>query len=223
MKKVISSFIFCILLNSFASAQSSVTKRDVSSFESVMLQNIAQLDTTSSASALIGLANNFERIAQVEKTKWEPFYYASYCNTVMAFMTPDKTQIDLLADKAEALLQQAEAIEQNNSEITTLFAMINSCRILVDPVSRFQAKGKEVHDLIGKAKMENNENPRIYLLQARMQLRTPEAFGGGKGLAKESAEIAIEKFATFKPANSISPNWGEAQARSLLAKINTGN
>ena len=223
MKKVIVLAILCILFNSFAYAQSSVTKKDISSFESLMLQNIAQLDTTSSASALMGLANSFQRIAQVEKTKWEPSYYAAYCYTAMAFMTPDKTQIDLLADKAEVLCQQAEAIEQNNSEITTLFAMINSCRIMVDPVSRFQTKGKEVHDLIGKAKMENKQNPRIYLLQARMQLRTPEAFGGGKNIAKESAEIAIEKFGTFKPANIISPNWGEAQARSLLARINTGN
>jgi hypothetical protein len=223
MKKVISSVILSFLFSSLASAQSSVTKSDMSSFESAMLQNIAQLDTTSSSSVLIAIANSFQRIAQVEKTKWEPFYYAAYCYTAMAFMTPDKTQIDLLADKADALLQQAEGIEQNNSEITTLFAMINSCRILVDPVSRFQTKGKEVQDLIQKAKAENNQNPRIYLLQARMQLRTPEAFGGGKSIAKESAEIAIEKFAAFKPVSMISPNWGEAQARSLLAKINTGN
>ena len=223
MKKIIASVVLFICFCSFAPAQNSVAKRDISSFESVMLQNITQLDTASSASAFIVIANNFERIAQVEKTKWEPFYYASYCYTAMAFTTPDKTQIDLLADKADELLEHAEEIEKNNSEITTLFAMIHSCRIMVDPVSRFQTEGKEVQDLIGKAKMENNQNPRIYLLQARVQLRTPEAFGGGKAIAKESVEIAIEKFATFKPANTISPNWGEAQAKSLLAKINTGN
>ena len=104
-----------------------------------------------------------------------------------------------------------------------MFAMINSCRIMVDPVSRFQTKGPEVNELIGKAIRENQHNPRIYLLQARMQLRTPEAFGGGKNLAKQSAETAIEKFASFKPGNSISPNWGEAQAKSLLDKINASN
>ena len=141
----------------------------------------------------------------------------------MAFMSPDKSKIDWLADKAEAFLQQAEAIEKNNSEICCMFAMINSCRILVDPVSRFQTKGREVQAFIAKAIEENPNNPRIYLLQARMQLRTPEAFGGGKKIAKESVETAIEKFKNFTPENSISPAWGEGQAISLLEKINAGN
>ena len=223
MKKIIATFVLFLCAYFFISAQNSLTKTAISSFESAMLENIARMDTAASASALVSIANNFERIAQVEKAKWEPFYYASYCYTAMAFMSPDKTKIDVLADKAESLLQQAETIEKNNSEITTLFAMINSCRIMVDPVSRFQTKGPEVNQLIGKAITENEQNPRVYLLQARMQLRTPEAFGGGKGLAKQSAETAIQKFASFKPQNSISPNWGEAQAKSLLAKIVASN
>ena len=222
MKKIITTSILFLCTYFLISAQNSLTKTG-SSFESAMLENISRMDTASSPAALISIANNFERIGQVEKTKWEPFYYASYCYTAMAFMSPDKVKIDVLADKAESLLQQAEAIEKNNSEITTLFAMINSCRILVDPLSRFQTKGPEVNELIEKAIAENQENPRIYLLQARMQLRTPEAFGGGKGVAKQSAETAIQKFASFKPENSISPNWGEAQAKSLLAKITASN
>ncbi|HKH62153.1 MAG TPA: hypothetical protein VKA49_15030 [Flavitalea sp.] len=223
MKKISVTVMFFVSFCSFAFEQTTVTKKEFPSFESAMLQNIAQIDTVSAPSVLVTIANNFERIGQVEKTKWQPWYYASYCYTAMAFMSPDKTKIDLLADKAESLLQQAEAIEKNNSEITTLFAMINSCRIMVDPVSRFPTKGKEVHELINKAKIENEHNPRIYLLQARMELRTPEAFGGGKDIAKLSAEKAIEKFTTFKPEDRISPNWGEAQAKSFLAKISTRN
>lgn len=223
MKKIISAVMFFVFFWSVAFEQTTATKKEFSSFESAMLQNIAQIDTASSPTVLITIANSFERIGQVEKTKWQPWYYASYCYTATAFMSPDKTKIDLLADKAESLLQRAEDIEKNNSEITTLLAMINSCRIMVDPVSRFQTKGKEVQELISKAKMENEHNPRIYLLQARVQLRTPEAFGGGKDIAKLTVEKAIEKFATFKPNDNISPNWGEAQAKSLLAKINGSN
>lgn len=223
MKKIIAPVILLVAAYSLASAQSSVSNTAVSTFESAMLENIARMDTASSPSALISIANNFERIGQVESTKWEPFYYASYCYIATAFTTPDKNKIDVLADKAESLIQKAQAIEKNNSEITTLFAMINSCRIMVDPVSRFQTKGPEVHELIRKATRENQHNPRIYLLQARMQLGTPEAFGGGKSLAKQSAETAIEEFASFRPEKNISPNWGEAQAKSLLAKINASN
>jgi hypothetical protein len=217
MKKFI-SFGLLISVVAIASAQTSV--KQSSSFEAAMLTNIRQLDTASNATSLLTLANNFERIGNAEKTKWEPFYYASYCYTALAFMSPDKSRIDWLADKAEALLQSAETIDKNNSEISCLFAMINSCRILVDPVGRFQTSGKEVNMLLAKAMQENQHNPRIYLLQARMQLRTPEAFGGGKNIARASAETALEKFKTFVPANAIAPAWGEQQAKGLLAKIN---
>ena len=221
MKKIILS----TLVAAFAIALSAQTsKKEYSTaFVSAMQINIKQLDTATTAATLIAVANNFERIGNAEKNKWQPFYYAAYTYTAMAFMSPDKSKIDWLADKAEAFLQQAEAIEKNNSEISCMFAMINSCRILVDPVSRFQTKGREVQAFIAKAIEENPNNPRIYLLQARMQLRTPEAFGGGKKIAKESVETAIEKFKNFTPENSISPAWGEGQAISLLEKINAGN
>lgn len=222
MKKILLCILAAISMNIATTNAQSVSKQVAYStaFESAMQTNIGQLDTASSAAALINLANNFERIGNAEKTKWQPFYYAAYCYTAMAFLSPDKSKIDFLADKAEVVLQQAQEIEQNNSEISCLFAMINSCRIMVDPISRFQTKGKEVQAQLAKAKQENIDNPRIYLLQARMQLRTPEGLGGGRQLARESAEIAVQKFKDFKPENSIAPGWGEQQAKSLLDKIN---
>ncbi len=223
MKKII-FLVFFALANGVIMAQTSSSRKEItSSFESAMLINIKTMDTASTAATFITLANNFERIGDAEKTKWQPFYYASYCYTALAFMTPDKSKIDWLADKAESYLQAAEKFESKNSEISCLYAMINSCRIMVDPVARFQVKGQEVQNMLAKAKEENANNPRIYLLQARIQLRTPEAFGGGKKPAKESAETAVEKFKEFKPESPIAPTWGEQQAKSLLEKINASN
>ena len=101
--------------------------------------------------------------------------------------------------------------------------MINSCRLMADPVNRFQTKGKEVFSMRGKAKMENGQNPRVYLLEARLQLKIPEAMGGGKQVAKRLAETAIEKFKSFVPANSLLPSWGRDQAQTLLNNINATN
>ncbi len=199
-------------------AQSNVTA-NVKTYETVMIAGIQQLDTASSAASMISIANNFERIGNAEKTKWEPFYYAAYTYVAMAYQSPDKSKIDWLADKAESLLNKAETIEHNNSEISCLKAMIVSSRIMVDPVGRFQEKIKDVHMLLGKSMTENVNNPRIYLLQARLLANTPEAFGGGKKPARETVKKAIEKFDAFKPATSISPNWGHKQAISLLSKL----
>jgi hypothetical protein len=221
MKKTLAFLFAVVTVATGIKAQSTSRQAAYSTaFESAMQWNIRQLDTASSEATLVNLANNFERIGNAEKTRWQPFYYAAYCYTVLAFMSPDKSKIDPLADKAETILQQGEALEKNNSEISCLFAVINSCRIMVDPVGRFQVKGKEVQAQLAKARQENADNPRIYLQQARMQIRMPEGLGGGKKAARESAEIAVQKFKDFKPENSIAPTWGEQQAKSLLEKLN---
>lgn len=219
MKKILFVLFAMAAFVQALNAQTTAAQKSSTAFETAMLKNLQQLDTASSATALLSLANAFERIGNAEKIRWEPFYYAAYCTTVMAFQSPDKNAIDPLADKAEALLQQAEAVEKNNSEITTLLAMVNACRLTVDPMARFATKGKEVSALIAKAKTENAANPRIYLLEARMKMRTPEAFGGGKALAKQAAETAAEKFAAFVPTSAIAPAWGAGQTKALLQAI----
>jgi hypothetical protein len=202
-------------------AQKPILDKNSTDFEAAMIENIKHLDTASTQSFLITLANNFDRIGKVEKLRWEPTYYASYCYATLAFLSADKNKMDGLLDKSEYYLQQAEAISKNNSEISSLYAMINSCRIVVDPINRFQTKRKDVFDLLAKAKLENPDNPRPFLVEANLLWRTPSVFGGGKKPAKQTVETAIEKYKKFEPANTISPMWGELQALSLLRKIDT--
>src|SRR5688572_31022188 len=73
-----------------------------------METNIRQLDTASTGATFRSLANNFERIANAEKNKWEPFYYAAYCYGLMA-VNADPASIDMLADKADSYLAKAIA------------------------------------------------------------------------------------------------------------------
>jgi hypothetical protein len=219
MKSTMLTILLGFYLATFTNAQTVVANNEGSRFETIMLENLKKLDTASSSTSLLELANSFERIGNVEKTKWQPFYYASYCYAVMASMSPEKSNIDPLTEKAEQLLLKAEELDKNNSEISCLFAMINSYRILVDPMNRFPTKGKEVFSLLGKAKAENADNPRVYLLNAMIQYRTPEAFGGGKDPAKKSVEAAIEKFNSFQRKDPLAPNWGANQAKFLLKKI----
>src|SRR6476619_5575761 len=50
-----------------------------------MKKNIAELDSAHDATHLSELANNFERIADAEKTQWLPYYYAAYCQVMNSF------------------------------------------------------------------------------------------------------------------------------------------
>jgi hypothetical protein len=45
----------------------------------------------------------------------------------------------------------------------------------------------------------------------------PEAFGGGKAVAKKLFEKSVELFENFKPASALHPSWGKEQAAQLLA------
>jgi hypothetical protein len=207
MRKIIFSLIVIVLTKFSASAQD---------YKQAMETNIKKLDTASAAS-IPAIANTFERIANAEKNKWEAFYYAAYCYAIMAYRT-DNASIDMVADKADDYLAKAVALN-DNSETSSLGAMIVACRIMVDPVSRFQQKSMQANTLLEKAKAQDASNPRPYYLQARIQIRTPEAFGGGKKPAKTSLETALEKFKAFVPASSIAPAWGYKQAQSMMDEL----
>ena len=216
MKKyfLLTLFIACVCLT--VNGQSSSKENH---YTNAMVATIKMFDTVSTAASLTQSANAFERIANVEKSKWEPYYYAAYCYALMAVKTKDADKIDVIADYSESLLQKAEAIAANNSEITCLFAMIHSARIMADPVARFQSYSKEVHALLAKAKSQNQNNPRIYFLEAKFLLKTPEMLGGGSKIAKEPANIAVSKFEIFVPESAIAPQWGSIQAKELANKL----
>lgn len=189
-----------------------MSKKFVASMET----NLGILDTASTTETYIMLANNFERIGKAEQKQWQPFYYASFCYAIMAGDTPDKSKIDFLADKAESYLNKADEIEKNNSEISSLKAMVLYIRVLVDPVSRWQTMGAQAAGYLSMAKQQNPANPRPWLIEARTKLYTPESLGGGPKAAAPTIEECMNKYKAFVPENSIAPDWGKGQAKKMM-------
>ena len=198
-----------------AEANTGINKKFITAME----VNLKLLDTASAPATFIMLANNFERIGKAEKKQWQPFYYAAFCYAIMAANVPDKSKIDPLAEKAVSYLASADMLEKNNSEISSLHAMILYTRVLVDPVSRWKTLGKEAIDHLTKAKQQDPANPRPYLIDARAKLHTPEGLGGGPKVAKLIIDECLAKFKAFVPANSLAPAWGQAQAERLSTSI----
>jgi len=212
MKKMLFFFIFCFL-GSFTvhmSAQGS------EQFQTAMKANLALLDSAKTDGALIQLANTFERIAGAESKEWLPNYYAAYCYSMSVFMTTDKKDIDQYMDKADALLNKADSLNPNNSEVVTLKGLVCVGRIMVNPMARGKKYGPISNDYYEKAKKLDDSNPRPYFLQGQSAFHTPKMFGGGKDKAKAFLEIAVVKYKTFKPASAIAPHWGEIPAIDLL-------
>jgi len=195
-------------------------------YSTAMEQKIAALDTTRDPVALQELANGFERIAMAEKNEWLPFYYAALANVNMGYsmmdnaMSGDASKIDPVADKAEALLNQAEALKKENSELYVVKKMINSLRMIVDPQNRFMQYGPLAQQALDKAKQLNPDNPRIYILEGQDKFFTPAEYGGSKTEAKKLFETALQKFEIYKLENPLEPNWGRGMTQYFLAEAN---
>ena len=186
-----------------------------------MKKNIDMLDSAVKNGTVKELANNFERIGDAEKNQWLPYYYASYCTVMSAFLDKDKTKSDAIADKAEELIGKAETLAgAENSETHVIRSMIASAHMMVDPQTRWMQYGKTSSENIEKAKELDPTNPRPVYLEGQAKFYTPEAFGGGKVPAKELFEKAIVMFDAFKPQTAIHPAWGKASTLYFLSLAN---
>jgi hypothetical protein len=186
-----------------------------------MKKNISGLDSARDPIKLAELANNFERIAEAEKTQWLPYYYASYCQVMNAFMEQDKGKTDGIADKAEQLIKKAEEISGGeNSETCVIKSMIASAHMMVDPQNRWMQYGDASGSNITKAKSLDPSNPRPVYLEGQAKFFTPEQFGGGKPQAKELFVKALQLFDQFKPSTDLHPTWGKGATNYFLAQCN---
>lgn len=186
-----------------------------------MKANVAAIDTAfKNPQSLLTLATSFERIAEKEKNQWLPYYWAAFCQVNYTYLIEDKTKTDPIADKAEQLLNKADSLQPDNSEISCVYSMIASARMLVDPMTRYMQYGMKSGSYLEKAITQNPENPRPYYLRGQGLRYTPEQFGGGCKPALEELNTAAEKFKTFKPASDIDPNWGEARTTMLINECN---
>ncbi len=185
-------------------------------YESGMANGLTQLKSAKSAEDMTAASSFFERIGDAEKDKWLPYYYAAYSNYLTGWMNP-KADKDKVAEKSKDLISKAELLEKNNSELFCLKQMVAILQMTVDPMARWQTYGAEGTAALENATKADAGNPRIYYLSGQTLMNTPEAFGGGKAVAKKLFEKSLELYKTFQPASPMHPNWGKEETEKLLA------
>jgi hypothetical protein len=185
-------------------------------YEAGMTRGLEQLKDAKTAEDMTAASAFFERIGEAEKDKWLPYYYAAYANYMTGWMNP-KADKDKVGEKSKELITKAEVLEPENSELYCMKQMVAIMQMTVDPMSRWQSYGAEARADIEKAIKADPNNPRIYYLNGQTLMNTPEAFGGGKAVAKKLFEKALELYKTFKPASAFHPDWGKEQTEKLLA------
>ena len=184
------------------------------SYRNEMEKNIKAIEKSKALNDFQELANKFERIAKAENDKWLPYYYSAFCTINMSFLEREKS--DQYLDEAQKMIDEAERLSPNNSEIETLQGFLYQGRIMVDPQTRGMKYSPMAAGCFEKAKALNPNNPRPYYLSGQNLLHTLVQFGGGKTVACPILTIALEKFNSFKPESKISPNWGMKYTKDLI-------
>lgn len=94
--------------------------------------------------------------------------------------------------------------------------MIYSLKMMVNPMQRYMTFGMKAQETIEKAQSLNGENPRVTLIRAEDIYFTPEQYGGSKAKGMDLFKAALQQFETFKPATTLDPNWGKAEAEYFI-------
>ncbi|RKS96556.1 hypothetical protein [Chryseobacterium defluvii] len=207
-------------LLSFALILSSLTVFAQTAYEKVMTEKIAKLEACKSPEDFQTLANDFQRIAEKEKDKWQPFYYAafSFIQKGRVQMRENKTQdLDASADQALKYLALTESIA-DNAEIRLLKKMAFSLKMMVNPAQRYMTDGAKAATEMTAAEKLEPDNPRIALIKAEDMYFTPEQYGGSKTKGLEMFKLALEKFNSYKPKTALDPNWGKAEAEYFISQ-----
>jgi Skp family chaperone for outer membrane proteins len=190
-----------------------------------MEAKVQVVESTRDVEGLRNLANTFERIADAEKTQWQPYYYAALAqvNTGLYISNGQMgglaDKLDPIANKAEELINKAEALSKDNAEVYIVKKMIATLRMMGDPMNRYMQYGPQAQQALETARKLDPNNPRVYLLEGQDKFYTPEQYGGSKVEAKRLFEEALKKFDTFKPATTIDPSWGRGTTQYFLSQI----
>ena len=182
-----------------------------------MKKNILAVYTGATIDELQSAVNALSRIGDAEKTKWEPYYYASFGSIMMATRENDATKKDAFLDQAKAMLDKAVAIQPSESEIAALEGFIYMIRVSVDPASRGPQYSMMSMQALGKAVAINPNNPRALGLMAQMQFGTAQFFKQTPTEACETNAKSLQLFNSETPAGPLAPAWGKQMAESMAA------
>jgi tetratricopeptide (TPR) repeat protein len=199
-------FLFALVKSAFATD---------GKYIEAMKKNIDAVYKAQSIEELQASVNAFQRIADAEKTKWEPNYYAGFGSILMATREKDGAKKDAYLDRAMEFIKKCKEIAPEDSEIITLEGFVYTIRVTVDPATRGPQFAGLAMQTFGKAISINPENPRALSMLAQMQYGTAQFFGSSTAEACGTLDKSLEKFASYKSENPLAPVWGKDGAEGL--------
>ncbi|OJJ14625.1 hypothetical protein BKI52_42095 [marine bacterium AO1-C] len=188
-------------------------------YEKAMKANLNKMKVAKTFAEMQTVADEFERIASNEKSKWLPNYYGAFVYVQMARLEEEAAPKDQLLNKADKLLKIAAKLSPKNSEIVALDAYLTLIRISVDSITRGRQYSGSVFTKVAEAQELNPKNPRPDFVLGILKLNMPTMYGGGTESACPLFKSAAKKFELKQPGNSLMPTWGKARNAQMMKEI----
>jgi len=208
MKTLVTVVLFMLLHPVFSVADNT--------YEKAMEETLSKMNQASSIDDFRLVANQFERIAGVEKDNWIPFYHAAYAMVMMAAMEQDLQKKDPYLDAAEQNLDAIEKMEHDTSERMALKGFLIMIRMSVDP-SRGMELGQNCAMIVNQAYGMNNQNPRALLMLAQFKHGSAQYMGEDTSESCAMFAEVIQLFEQSKGEESglFLPTWGKEIAMMM--------
>lgn len=188
-------------------------------YNRAMKKAMGKMEQTTDKAGSLACADDFETIANAYPDQWIPYYYAAQLLTTSTMEEQDIAKGDAQLDRARKLLDSAQAILPEESELKLLEALLILSRMSLDPGSRGPIYFEDVNFALQRAKALNPDNPRVYFLEGMIALNMPDFMGGGPDAARPIFLEAESKFKAFNNDNPYWPGWGEDLVLEELEKL----
>ncbi len=185
-----------------------------------MKSGIESLNQAQTVEALQNAIQKFERIAQAEKDKWEPQYYAAYGYVKISEKTEDPGEKDEILNTALELVNNGLEMAPEEAELEVMKGYIRMQQLTVDPMTRGAQYSGMSFSAYNKALALSPGNPRALTMLAFMEIGTAQFMGSSTAKGCATMQKAYDAYATYTTDNELAPKWGIRSAEYGLKSCN---
>lgn len=182
-----------------------------SAYTTSLVNAVATFNTSNNTTDYTNLIQELEKLDALNTKDWVPSYYLALIHTRISINNSKNAEVH--ADNALIWAKKSISINSND-ETNCMFAMAHIAKMAINPLMRYVKYQSVIYDYLGKAKKINPNNPRPYILEAKLQLNLPRLFGGGCKQAKPFI-IKAQQLLDSQLPQSILPTWGKLSLSEL--------
>jgi len=185
-------------------------------YNQAMTNALETMKTARTADELSAVANQFERISNVEPTQWLPLYYQAFSKIRISFMLKDDVEKrDAYLDDAQKSIDAMLELSPTESEIYTLQSLLHTARLVIDPMTRGQQMMMKSGQAVGKAMELNPANPRAQYVLLSNEMGQAQFFGKDVSEFCPRVNALLNNWEELNKSPEFYPVWGKSEVQGL--------